>query len=432
MTNETVEQMIALLKTPELCDLRRLADEHPLPWAEFVKLKEPAGITQGQAWDILNTLRRQTAIELPFRDGEGRCGWYYPTRSIEADLDEIDKRCHAGSLLDLAIKSRNTTYFLIEAHVADAITIVQEDGLAIGYEKAREVLLGEREPENSGERLLLNGHQAIWDLDDYAERPCTPELIFEMYEKISKGVDDQTTPSRVQQSLNWKRKRLDSLAALSLVAKLVEENREGYDEHPLLLGMAVRHIIMSTLPLPSWNGTMYSLLMKLLFKKSHLPVLAFVPLVKTCREWESGILRPPSVMASLADSEVLIGNEVDYTIYVGVMAHLARQRLDEVENELKRVIKRDEAFVQALRDDVEINHRQRAVLQVALSNPEAVFKIESHQMMHKVAYATARADLLKLAELGFLRCVRSRRAFEFRVTPGLRQLLMDHAKDEES
>ena len=47
MTNETVEQMIALLKTPELCDLRRLADEHPLPWAEFVKLKEPAGITQG-------------------------------------------------------------------------------------------------------------------------------------------------------------------------------------------------------------------------------------------------------------------------------------------------------------------------------------------------------------------------------------------------
>lgn len=210
---------------------------------------------------------------------------------------------------------------------------------------------------------------------------------------------------------------------MALAAKLIEGNRDEHAEHPLLLGMAVRHLVMSTFPLPAWNGTVYSLLMKLLFKKSRLPALAFVPLVKICREWESGVVRPPTVLTSLADSEVLIDNEVDYTIYVGVLAKLVRRKLDEVEDDLKRVIKRDEAFVQALREDVEINHRQRAVLQVALSNPEAVFRIEAHQKTHRVAYATARADLLKLADLGFLQCVRSRRAFEFHVTPGLRRLL---------
>lgn len=423
MTSEIVDQMIALLKDPTFCNLRRLVDEHPLPWAEFCNVVTPAGITQKQTWDMLNALRRQTAIELPFRDGDGRRGWYYPTRSILDDLDDIDRRCHEGSWLDTAIKSRNTTFFLIEAHVDEAITTIREDGLTIGYEKAREVLLGERDPENSEERLLLNGHQAIWDLDEYVDRPCTPETILEMYERVSRGVSVQATPSVAQRSALWKKKQLDSPSALALAAKLIEGNRDEHAEHPLLLGMAVRHLVMSTFPLPAWNGTVYSLLMKLLFKKSRLPALAFVPLVKICREWESGVVRPPTVLTSLADSEVLIDNEVDYTIYVGVLAKLVRRKLDEVEDDLKRVIKRDEAFVQALREDVEINHRQRAVLQVALSNPEAVFRIEAHQKTHRVAYATARADLLKLADLGFLQCARSRRAFEFHVTPGLRQLL---------
>ena len=58
---------------------------------------------------------------------------------------------------------------------------------------------------------------------------------------------------------------------------------------------------------------------------------------------------------------------------------LVRKKLDEVEAELKRMLKRDEAFVRALRNDVDVNHRQRSVLQMALSNPEAVFRIESHQ-----------------------------------------------------
>ncbi|MEG0777069.1 MAG: hypothetical protein RR381_06370, partial [Raoultibacter sp.] len=114
-------------------------------------------------------------------------------------------------------------------------------------------------------------------------------------------------------------------------------------------------------------------------------------------------------------------------IYVGVVTQLVKHKLDEVEAELKRVIKRDESFSRALRENIAINHRQRAVLQVALNNPEAVFRIEPHQKTHQVAYATARADLINLADRGFLLCVRKKRAFEFHAAPGLRQLLMGQA-----
>ena len=82
MSDATVRQMISLLKDPVFCGLRVLADERPLTREEFEMLAMPEGVSREQTWDILNALRRQTAVELPFRDGEGRRGWYYPTRSI--------------------------------------------------------------------------------------------------------------------------------------------------------------------------------------------------------------------------------------------------------------------------------------------------------------------------------------------------------------
>lgn len=260
MSDATVRQMISLLKDPVFCGLRVLADERPLTREEFEMLAMPEGVSREQAWDILNALRRQTAVELPFRDGEGRRGWYYPTRSIVANLDDIDKRCHAGSWLDLAVRSRNATYFLVEAHVDEAVATLKEDGLSIGYEKAREVLLSERDPETSEERLLLNWHRTAWHLEELAGRPCTPEIVLEVYERVSRGVERQVTRSSRQGSRLWKRKPLDRSAALALVSKIIEENSETYAEHPLLLALGVRHLFMSVHPLPDWNGAVCSLM----------------------------------------------------------------------------------------------------------------------------------------------------------------------------
>ena len=206
--------MISLLKDPVFCGLRWCWWMTSPDAEEFEMLAMPKGVSREQAWDILNALRRQTAVELPFRDGEGRRGWYYPTRSIVANLDDIDKRCHAGSWLDLAVRSRNATYFLVEAHVDEAVATLKEDGLSIGYEKAREVLLSERNPETSEERLLLNWHRTAWHLEELADAPCTPDTILAVYERVACGVEGQS-PVRATGSRLWKRKQLDRPAALA-------------------------------------------------------------------------------------------------------------------------------------------------------------------------------------------------------------------------
>ena len=82
-------------------------------------------------------------------------------------------------------------------------------------------------------------------------------------------------------------------------------------------------------------------------------------------------------------------------------AYLAR-RVSEI-SEVERL----------LRGVSSLNHRQLSVIGEALRNPDAYFTIGGHERLHRVAYQSARTDLLGLEVLGVFRRVQSGKKFEF-------------------
>lgn len=420
---QSLKALLQLLEDPALIATRRRADERPLTWHEFTLMPRPEGLTYAQTWEVLTALRRQTAIEHAsyLVDSHGRCGWYTFTRSMRTDLSDIDRRCHKGSRLDLLTRSQNAAHFVAEAHINDALPAVREDGVALASKRAREILLRERPPVSPEERVLLNTHGAMLSLESL-EGPCTPELIWDIYRQVANGAEQRTVPLAALEAGIW----LDDLSAdevLEVISEMV--NHDGFEEthHPILLAIGVAYLFTNARPLPSWNGVMATLVTRLLFLQSRLPVLALVPIMRLHRAWQDGAFGPPMVPVAQRDSFVVADDEIDFTIYNATLVRLVRLELDATERALQRIVKRDEDLSGQLTSDSGINHRQRAVLSAAMRDSSNVFRIDAHQRTHKVAYATARSDLLGLADMGLLRCRRANRAFIFSPAPGLSQLL---------
>jgi hypothetical protein len=385
------------------------------------------GTTPSQVWNLLTALRRHTAVELPQYavDARGFRGWYSLTRSMRADLADIDRRCNRDSWLATSLRSNAATHFLVASHVNAALTAVGEDGVFLGQKRANDLLLGERRPQSPEEQVLLNCHRVMWELDELADQPCTPELIRSIHARVAENAP-QRSPSPPGLEIGaWELTALDEGTALGYTARIV--NGEGIDPdcHPIAYALPVLVLFTNGRPLPSWNGVMATLLTRLLFLKSHLPVVALIPIARVYRAWQNGVITPPIVPVALRDSLIPVGEEFDFTLYDATMIHLTRIELDATETALRRALASDETLTRALAADRRVNHRQRGVLSAALSEPETVFRIDTHQRLYRVAYATARADLLGLVDLGCLNQVRRGRAFVFSPAAGFRRRVRD-------
>ncbi|MDE0267995.1 MAG: hypothetical protein OXI96_03025 [Acidimicrobiaceae bacterium] len=62
----------------------------------------------------------------------------------------------------------------------------------------------------------------------------------------------------------------------------------------------------------------------------------------------------------------------------------------------------------------ELNHRQLIIISEALRDPHRYFTIAGQQRLRKVAYQSARTDLLSLEDLGLLEKIQIGRKFHFR------------------
>jgi len=422
--DERFDWTLSLLTDPRFIHIRRRAEEYPLTWTDFRLMPQPPEVSPEQTWRLLTALRRQTAVMLLDADSEGRHGWYALTRSMRADLADIDRRCHKGSWLDSAIRSKTVTQYLLNAHVNGALTAIREDGVLLSRTRANEILFGVRTPRNPGEHLLLNCHRVMWRLDEYVDQECTPELITELHARIADQAPQSTAPLPRLKIGTWSDPAFSSPAeALEKVSAYVNGRNVDAADHPIAFSMGIITRFLNERPLPSWNGVMAALLCNLLFLKSDLPVVALIPILHLLRAWQEGALAPPVALTTTHDALVPIGEDLDFTFFDATFFRLIRLELDATEAAVRQSIERDEALSRLMLSAPGINYRQRAVLGAALDDPDATFRIDAHQGIHNVAYATARADLLGLAELGLLDNVRRGHAFVFKPVPGLRRRL---------
>jgi Fic family protein len=93
----------------------------------------------------------------------------------------------------------------------------------------------------------------------------------------------------------------------------------------------------------------------------------------------------------------------DLTYFILYHAEIIRRAIEELHRYIERKTEELKLVEADLKGVQVLNHRQRAFISHALRHPNHVYSIQSHQQSWRVAYQTARTDLLDLHHRGLLR-----------------------------
>lgn len=406
---------LALLADPAFrALLKRSRDDH-LPWPEFLEMKLPSCMSPRETWRVLQEFRRAEAIEFPMPRDTDEKYWYTRTNRINKALSVIDRSCASDSYLHRKVSDTSGRQFLVRSRMAEASAAAQMDGLSLTKESVTKLLLLDHAPRTAAERLLVNTMTAMAKLPDYVHAEFSPGLMMELRSLLLDGVDpslvEATEPALGllgEHELEYE-KGLSAEQKGRYICEYICEYANGVSgetrEHNTIRAIILMDMMRVCLPLPDTNSQVGRLMFRLYALKNGLPVLGMLPITKATVLWEHN----EAPYADLSVNHELFQAERkrepnDSTLYVTLYLEMILRELAHLAETVHRAEARDEEMLGMLRGEARINARQRRVLARAMRDPDAEFRIGFHKTNHEITYATARRDLVGLAEAGYLVC----------------------------
>lgn len=398
---------------------------HSLSLQEYEDLDLPANADRKALWDDLWIARRAQAIyyrDIETIDGRQVDEWYTPTWSIQYKLRLLEKKTREGSPLDLALNERFGRRFVVKPLIDETVAAAACDGIHISYETVQGLATGDYEPRDAHERVVANVHALLADVVSDPCRPITPESIEKMYRKIIEGADEGDIHTELSWGLEWPVDPIPHDRVLEEICGLASLRLADTYDHPILLGQRVCCKVWKFSPFPCCNYLLGSILSRQALKNAGYPVFAWVPSSRLTLDWKSGG-RSGGDVYPYAESGIIRPYDMDWTPYWESCLALLVEDVEELEQHVLDLKRRDEELVEGIKLDRSLNYRQQEVLGRVLISPRDEIRISDHQQAFGLAYSTARQDLVGLVERGLLHMRYECRAQVFMARPDLKSTL---------
>jgi Fic family protein len=417
---EILEKIVLMSIGPEFQKIRRKANREYLYWDKFKYLDFPEGLTPRIAWLGLKISRISNARQIPgFVDLKGnlfRC--WLPDRVLEY-LHYIDQNSGGQVVLERPeIGKAERERYVVSSLMEEAIASSLIEGAATTRQIAKEMLRSGRNPKNKAEQMILNNYQTIRKIKDFLGEQVTPELLCRIQKSITKDtLDDPRTSGRFRTEQEQVRV-MDEKDGMVLhtpppVSKLQDRithlcefaNEPGEEYiHPVVKAIILHFWLAYEHPFVDGNGRTARALFYWYMLKNDYWLFEYLSIsrmfLRTYGQYKRSFLY----------SEIDQGDLTYFLIY-------NLRAIVLVIDEVKRYIREKQSKIKdtllLARNYPSLNHRQRELLQHALTHPAATYTISYHKTFHSVVYQTARADLLGLYGLGLFEKMKRGRTFYF-------------------
>ena len=393
-----------------------------LHWDQMRHRQPPEGLTLKEWWARTAVSRMSQARTLPVTGTDGEPFRFTNIDRIQEMVHRIDQQASGRIETDdivANVGSRNR--YLVSSLVEEAITSSLLEGAATTRRVAKELLRTQRAPRDTGERMILNNYLAMRMAQEVAGsgEPLVPDDVLELHRIVTEGtLDDESESGRLQEPgesrvvVEWDHAEVLHVPppAEELPARLEQfcafangDVGEGF-LHPVVRAILLHFWIGYDHPFADGNGRTARALFYWSMLRSGYWLAQYISISSILRKSISEYVL--SYLYTETDSN-------DVTYFVIHQLEVLELAIEELRTYLSRRVSEISEVERLLRGVPSLNHRQLAVIGEALRDPDAYFTIAGHERVHRVAYQSARTDLLGLQNLGVFRRVQSGKKFEF-------------------
>ncbi|MDR0888193.1 MAG: Fic family protein [Candidatus Methanoplasma sp.] len=370
-----------------------------LHWSE-VRNRETEGIDPDAIWSLMVDIRKGIREEI---DIGGISIRYSMINEFQKAIHEIDVGSAAGFLSRDGIDPKDAKRYSVSSLMEESIASSIMEGAATTRKIAKIMLREGRKPKDKSEMMIVNNYKGMQFIKENKDEDLSPEFILTLHGIMTHGTlhdrkdegalrdtDDIVVQNVLTGEISHTPPAHEDLPKL-VDALCVYVNDDATFTHPLIKGVIIHFLVAYLHPFVDGNGrTARSLFYWYMLRKGYsiFEYLAVSRVIGNHR----GKYDDAYVLSETDDNDI--------TYFIRYNIKIVEESLSEFLKYLDKKINEQKKVEKEISEQQCLNIRQQMILKDALSgNP---FGIASIQSKYQVSYPTARADVIKLEDLGFI------------------------------
>lgn len=403
-------------------------------WDKLRHLKPPEGLTSEEWWATVKIARRQLRRLLPLTTAEGKPFTFAMVDPVHEMLHRIDQQAAGRTAIADEITNPETRdRYVFSSLVEESITSSQLEGASTTRQVAADMIRSGRKPRDKSEQMIFNNFLANRHIRSFTGRSLETSDVLELHRILTEDtLDDPDAAGRLQTPDEERVGVVDEQSntilhtpppasqlskRLQTMCQFANGELKGPFLHPVIRAIVLHFWVGFDHPFVDGNGRTARSLFYWSMISSGYWLIEFISISTILKTAYAQYVR--SYLYAESD-------ENDATYFIVYQLEVLLRALDELDAYINRKVDQIRSVKKRLRGRSNYNHRQLALLGHALRHPGAKYTIKSHQTSHNVTYATARQDLLTLADDNLLESRRAgKKTLEFFAPDDLSKRITD-------
>ncbi len=399
-------------------------------WDVLRHLTPPEGLSSEEWWYAIKLKRQSNRKMIPLMDSSKKHFSFALTDSILTSLHKIDLHMGGGiSLPEPIANPQARNEFLIRSLIEEAITSSQLEGASTTRLVAKEMLKSKRAPRNKNERMIYNNYLAMERIRDIRDIDITVDIILELHRIVTDNtLEDPSAAGRFRYSnesivvedtitgeiLHTPPSANELNARIKALCEFANrKNSKGFI-HPVLRAIIIHFWLSYDHPFVDGNGRTARALFYWSMLNSRYWLFEFISISEF-------LLKAPVKYARSFLYTETDDNDLNY--FISYQLGIVNRALDSLYIHIKKKTEESQAFENKLKNAHLFNYRQEQLLMHALKHPGTRYTVQEHKNSFRIAYDTARNDLLDLEKKGFLNHEKMGNAYVFFASKNLSSLI---------